>query len=146
MSKNTEAVVTIEEQAFKAHIKAPDMRDVSIEIESTTVTVEDTENATIVMTLSGALALADLIIGRLRPTEPEPDPEPVARRKPKARASVTDAAILADVARHPKSSVEEIAGRLGIWSKELRGPVTELVRNRKLKKQGQARGTRYTAS
>ncbi len=59
------------------------------------------------------------------------------------RASIGNDALLKEVGRKPGQRLEEIAKNLGVNSKSLKAPVARLVKAKKLKKSGQARGTRY---
>jgi len=55
-------------------------------------------------------------------------------------------ALLAHVAAHPGQRLEEISSGLRIVSKDLKRPVTLLLKKRKIRKEGKKRGTRYFAT
>ncbi len=59
------------------------------------------------------------------------------------RASVSNDALLREIGKKPGQRIEEIAKILGVNSKSLKAPVARLVKAKKLKKTGQARGTKY---
>ena len=70
-------------------------------------------------------------------------PTPVAAKRRAGRPTVEPAALLGAIARKPGLRIEEIAKNLGVPSKSLKAPVARLVKAKKLKKSGLARGTKY---
>ncbi|MBI1944676.1 MAG: hypothetical protein HYS27_03210 [Deltaproteobacteria bacterium] len=86
-------------------------------------------------------AVADAVssaLGAKRAKATQPAARPGA-----GRSTVDAAALLREIARKPGLRVEEIAKNLGVPSKSLKAPVASLVKAKKLKKSGAARGTKY---
>lgn len=86
-------------------------------------------------------AMADAVTGaeRSRPSvagRPAPKGGPV-------KAGPAGDVLLREIARRPGLRIEQIAKNLGVPSKSLKAPVARLVKAKKLKKSGQARGTKY---
>ncbi|MCC7073580.1 MAG: hypothetical protein IT383_19885 [Deltaproteobacteria bacterium] len=67
----------------------------------------------------------------------------VAAKPGADRSPVGAAALLREIARRPGLRVEQIAKNIGVPSKSLKAPVAQLVKAKKLKKSGAARGTKY---
>lgn len=83
-------------------------------------------------------AMADAVTGAVR--------SGVAARGAKpapSGASVSNDALLREIGKKPGLRLEQIAKGLGVNSKSLKAPVARLVKAKKLKKSGQARGTKY---
>lgn len=68
-----------------------------------------------------------------------------AAPRAKARAAMDASALLREVTRKPGQRMEELAKSLGTPTKVLRTPMAALLAAKKVKKSGQARGTKYRA-
>ncbi|OGQ14097.1 MAG: hypothetical protein A2138_21355 [Deltaproteobacteria bacterium RBG_16_71_12] len=86
-------------------------------------------------------AMADAVTGAAR-SRPTSVALPVSKRGALKPAIAGDA-LLREIARKPGLRIEQIAKNLGVPSKSLKAPVARLVKAKKLKKSGQARGTKY---
>lgn len=83
-------------------------------------------------------AMADAVTGAQRSRQT------VAAPKGRlAKVAVGGDVLLREIARRPGLRIEQIAKNLGVPSPSLKAPVARLVKAKKLKKTGKARGTKY---
>lgn len=84
----------------------------------------------------------------LRPGKPKPKGERTARdtgRRSPEEMSQLAARLFTHINAHPGARAEEIAEKLGMETKELPAPIKMLLKEKKIRATGKARGTTYTA-